>query len=66
MALTQGLKHMQRYSGSDFSLKVCRTKKFDDEGEYIVRAENSFGRKESSAYLTVEPVRETTRGKALA
>ncbi|CDS41841.2 expressed conserved protein [Echinococcus multilocularis] len=59
--LNQSLKYMQRYSGHDYSLKVSRTKRSEDEGEYIVRAENSFGRKESSAYLTVEPVRETTR-----
>uniref|UniRef100_A0A5K3EN24 non-specific serine/threonine protein kinase n=1 Tax=Mesocestoides corti TaxID=53468 RepID=A0A5K3EN24_MESCO len=59
--LTQSLKYMQRYSGRDYSLKVSRVKKSEDEGEYIVRAENSFGRKESSAYLTVEFVREITR-----
>ncbi|KAM3173269.1 hypothetical protein ACTXT7_012839 [Hymenolepis weldensis] len=59
--LTQSLKYMQRYSGHDYSLKVSRVKRPEDEGEYIVRAENSFGRRESSAYLTVEPVRETTR-----
>ncbi|VDK88875.1 unnamed protein product, partial [Dibothriocephalus latus] len=52
---------MQRHSGFDFSLKVSRTKKSDDEGEYIVRAENSFGRKESSAYLTVDYIREVTQ-----
>lgn len=54
---------MQRYSGHDYSLKVSRVKRPEDEGEYIVRAENSYGRRESSAYLTVEPVRETTRGE---
>lgn len=57
---------MQRYSGHDYSLKVSRVKRPEDEGEYIVRAENSFGRRESSAYLTVEPVRETTRGKLIS
>ncbi|VDN97428.1 unnamed protein product [Rodentolepis nana] len=53
--LTQSLKYMQRYSGHDYSLKVSRVKRFEDEGEYIVRAENSFGKRDSSAYLTVEP-----------
>ncbi|KAL7064324.1 hypothetical protein AAHC03_04779 [Spirometra sp. Aus1] len=59
--LPQSIKYMQRHSGYDFSLKVSRTKKSDDEGEYFVRAENSFGRKESSAYLTVDYVREVTQ-----
>ncbi|KAM7537943.1 hypothetical protein Aperf_G00000079361 [Anoplocephala perfoliata] len=61
VTLTQSLKYMQRYSGHDYSLKVSRVKRPEDEGEYIVRAENSYGRRESSAYLTVEPIREITR-----
>ncbi len=63
MPLSQSMKYMQRSAGSDFSLRVGRTKKSEDEGEYFVRAENSFGRKESNTYLIIEMVRETTEGK---
>ncbi|PAA47211.1 hypothetical protein BOX15_Mlig025270g1 [Macrostomum lignano] len=59
-ALAQSLKYMQRYAGNDFSLKVNRVKKCD-AGEYRVRAENSFGSREVTIQLHVEPIanRET-------
>ena len=44
---------MQKYMGSEYELKISRIK-MDDRGQYIVRAENSFGRKEEKATLTVE------------
>ena len=44
---------MQKYMGSEYELKISRIK-MDDRGQYIVRAENSFGRKEEKAALTVE------------
>jgi len=53
MALNPSLKYMPKYSGSDYELKVSRTK-MEDKGEYIVRAVNSFGSKEESAALSVE------------
>nr|KAG5709145.1 hypothetical protein BaRGS_028601 [Batillaria attramentaria] len=53
-ALTQSYKHMQKYMGSEYELKISRIK-MDDHGEYVVRAENSFGRKEEKANLKVEP-----------
>ncbi|XP_070200689.1 twitchin-like isoform X4 [Littorina saxatilis] len=53
-ALSQSYKHMQKYMGKEYELKVSRIK-MDDKGEYIVRAENSFGRKEERAKLQVEP-----------
>jgi len=53
MVLNPSLKYMPKYSGSDYELKVSRTK-LDDKGEYIVRAVNSFGSKEESAVLNVE------------
>lgn len=51
--LGQSYKHMQKYSGSEYELRVSRVK-MDDQGEYIVRAENSFGRKDERAKLTVQ------------
>lgn len=44
---------MQKYQGSEYELKVSRVK-MEDKGEYTVRAENSFGRKDERARLTVE------------
>ena len=44
---------MQIYRGNEYDLKISRIK-MDDKGEYIVRAENSFGRKEEKASLKVE------------
>ncbi|RUS77264.1 hypothetical protein EGW08_014978 [Elysia chlorotica] len=65
--LGQSCKHMQKYMGKEYELKISRIK-MDDKGEYIVRAENSFGRKDEKANLKVEvnpdkpapPSRETT------
>ncbi|CAL1540886.1 unnamed protein product, partial [Lymnaea stagnalis] len=65
--LGQSYKHMQKYMGLEYELKISRIK-LEDKGEYIVRAENSFGRKDEKATLKVEaspdkpsaPSRETT------
>ena len=51
--LTQSYKYMQKYMGKEYELKISRIK-MDDKGEYCVRAENSFGRKEETANLKVE------------
>ncbi|XP_055900297.1 twitchin-like isoform X6 [Biomphalaria glabrata] len=52
--LGQSYKHMQKYMGLEYELKISRIK-MDDKGEYTVRAENSFGRKDEKATLKVEP-----------
>ncbi|XP_065941806.1 twitchin isoform X17 [Magallana gigas] len=52
--LTQSVKYMQKYSGSEYELKVSRCKK-EDAGTYLVIAENSFGKREEKASLKVEP-----------
>ncbi|KAL8579176.1 hypothetical protein ACOMHN_010760 [Nucella lapillus] len=60
-ALSQSYKHMQKYSGQEYELRISRIK-MDDRGGYCIRAENSFGRKEDKASLKVEPgvdVRQT-------
>lgn len=44
---------MQKYSGSEYELKVSRCKK-EDAGTYLVIAENSFGKREEKASLKVE------------
>ncbi|GFR58132.1 myosin light chain kinase [Elysia marginata] len=51
--LGQSYKHMQKYMGKEYELKISRLK-MDDKGDYIVRAENSFGRKDEKANLKVE------------
>ncbi|XP_061166987.1 twitchin-like isoform X9 [Saccostrea echinata] len=53
-ALSQSVKHMQKYSGTEYELKVSRCKK-EDAGTYTVIAENSFGKREEKASLKVEP-----------
>jgi hypothetical protein len=53
MALTPGIKHMPKYSGNNYELRICRAK-MEDKGEYIVRAENSYGSREEVAFLNVE------------
>ena len=44
---------MQIYKGNEYELRVSRVKS-EDMGEYCVRAENSFGRKEECVSLKVE------------
>ncbi|CAH8497117.1 unnamed protein product [Schistosoma turkestanicum] len=55
--LSQSVKHMQRYAGHDYSLKINRVRA-EDAGHYTVRAENSFGRREFPVLLTVQPIQE--------
>ncbi|KAH9366474.1 hypothetical protein HPB48_022308 [Haemaphysalis longicornis] len=51
--LRQSVKHMKRYEGDDyyFILNRCR---LDDRGEYIIRAENSYGYREEPVFLNVQ------------
>ena len=51
--LTPGIKYMPKYSGNNYELRICRAK-MEDKGEYIVRAENSYGSREEVAFLNVE------------
>lgn len=51
--LTQSVKHMQKYRGNEYELKISRVK-MEDKGEYIVKAENSFGRREELGILKVD------------
>ncbi|XP_067934437.1 twitchin-like [Watersipora subatra] len=53
--LSQSVKHMQRYQGKTFGLKVNRVRPGEDDGVYTCRAVNSFGRCEASCILTVTP-----------
>lgn len=60
--LSQSVKFMQKYSGKDYCLKINRSK-LEDQGEYVVRAENSFGKKEHTALLKVESLVTNTSCK---
>ncbi|XP_064634017.1 twitchin-like isoform X9 [Lineus longissimus] len=53
VALTQSGKYMQKYLGRLYELRIGRSK-LEDKGEYIVKAENSFGNREAATFLTVE------------
>jgi hypothetical protein len=48
---------MPKYSGHNYELRICRCK-MEDKGEYIVRAENSYGHKEEAVFLNVEAAPE--------
>ena len=48
------LKYMPKYSGNEFELRIGRCKIDEDKGEYTVKAENSYGKLEASAFLNVE------------
>uniref|UniRef100_A0AAF5DMX8 non-specific serine/threonine protein kinase n=1 Tax=Strongyloides stercoralis TaxID=6248 RepID=A0AAF5DMX8_STRER len=53
--LRQSVKYMKKYNGNDYALTINRVK-MEDQGEYVVRAHNSYGSKEESCYLTVNKV----------
>ena len=52
-AITPSIKYMPKYAGNNYELRIGRVK-LEDKGEYIVKAENSYGRAEESALLNVE------------
>ena len=54
--LHQCVKYLQLSSGDTYTLKVSRSE-IEDEGEYSVRAENSFGSREASTTITVVPMK---------
>lgn len=45
---------MPKYSGNNYELRIGRCKVSEDKGEYVVKAENSYGSREESALLDVE------------
>jgi len=63
--LNPSLKFMPKYSGNDYELRIGRAK-IEDKGEYVVKAVNSFGSKEESAALNVEPATETPIRRAIS
>lgn len=52
--LSPSIKYMPKYSGNEYELRISRLKADEDSGTYVVRAENSYGRREESTKLTVE------------
>ncbi|CAH1785276.1 unnamed protein product [Owenia fusiformis] len=63
IGLSQSVKYMQKYRGSEYTLRVSRVH-MEDKGEYIVKAENSYGKRECAAFLNVEPAPEKTVSRA--
>jgi uncharacterized membrane protein YgcG len=57
---------MPKYSGKDFELRIGRCKVSEDKGEYVVKAENSYGSREESALLDVEPAPEQPIRRAMS
>ncbi|XP_052800015.1 twitchin-like isoform X4 [Mya arenaria] len=55
--LTQSVKYMQKYRGREYELKISRVK-MEDKGEYVVKAENSFGKREELGILKVDAAPE--------
>ena len=51
--LSTSLKYMPKYSGKNYELRIGRCQ-MEDKGEYIVKAENSYGAREEAAFLNVE------------
>lgn len=51
--LKQSVKYMKRYNFDDYTFTINRTK-LDDRGEYIIRAQNAYGRREEPVFLNVQ------------
>jgi len=51
--LKQSVKFMKRYAGDDYTFIINRAK-LDDRGEYIIRAENTYGYREEVVFLNVQ------------
>lgn len=51
--LRQSVKYMKRYAGDDYTFIINRAK-LDDRGEYIIRAENTYGYREEVVFLNVQ------------
>lgn len=44
---------MKRYAGDDYTFIINRAK-LDDRGEYIIKAENTYGYREEIVFLNVQ------------
>jgi len=51
--LKQSMKYMKKYSKNTYTLEVKRCA-LEDVGEYIVRAQNSYGEREYNVFLNVD------------
>jgi len=51
--LKQSVKFMKRYAGDDYTFIINRAK-LDDRGEYVIRAENTYGYREEVVFLNVQ------------
>ena len=51
--LKQSVKYMKRYFFDDYTFTINRCK-LDDRGEYIIRAQNSYGKREEPVFLNVQ------------
>ncbi len=51
--LKQSVKYMKRYFFDDYTFTINRCK-LDDRGEYIIRAQNTYGRREEPVFLNVQ------------
>uniref|UniRef100_A0A0N5AQN4 non-specific serine/threonine protein kinase n=1 Tax=Syphacia muris TaxID=451379 RepID=A0A0N5AQN4_9BILA len=60
--LRQSVKYMKKYNDNDYELTINRVK-FEERGEYTVRAKNSYGTTEEVVFLNVirkvEPYKST-------
>ena len=57
--LNPSIKYMPKYSGNNYELRICRIK-MEDKGEYVVKAENSYGSREEHVFLKVERTSSVT------
>lgn len=53
--LRQSVRFMKRYTGDDYYFIINRVK-LDDRGEYVIRAENTYGAREEVVFLNVHPL----------
>lgn len=51
--LKQSVKYMKRYQEHDYTFVINRCK-LDDRGEYTIRAENHYGKREEHVFLNVQ------------
>lgn len=52
MELKQSMKFIKKYDSNKYTMIINRVK-IDEDGEYIIRAKNSYGTTEEKVYLTV-------------
>lgn len=62
--LRQSVKYMKKYDGNNYTLVINRVKS-EDQSEYVVSAQNSYGSCEEVVYLTVHHTSEDFVSKPL-